>query len=109
MAITRSGRGRPFPADNQSYPASRGRGRGRVLTRHRSPSQPKNPTPNQHRQEEEEEEESVESLIESLQKESLVALVMEAISNDPHLIERVCHLAEVDPAQREIFVSQFGR
>ncbi|CAL5437727.1 unnamed protein product [Camellia sinensis] len=120
MAITRSGRGRPFPVDNQPYPASRGRGRGRccgrVLIRHRSPSLPLNPTPNQHRQEEEElvrnqlvpeeqesimEEEvkSVESLIESLQKEYLVALVMEAISNDTHLIERVRNLAEVDPAQ----------
>ncbi|GMQ06762.1 hypothetical protein CsSME_00051216 [Camellia sinensis var. sinensis] len=104
----------------------RGRGRGRVLIRHRSPSLPLNPTRNQHRQEEEElvrnqlvpelqesieeeEEESVDSLIESLQKESLVALVMEAISIDPPLIERVRNLAEVDPAQREIFVSQFGR
>ncbi|GMQ06778.1 hypothetical protein CsSME_00051229 [Camellia sinensis var. sinensis] len=134
MAITRSGRGRSFPVDNQPYPATtgrgrlrgRGRGRGRVLIRHRSPSLPLNPTRNQHRQEEEEpvrnqlvpelqesiaeeEEESVDSLIESLQKESLVALVMEAISIDPHLIERVRNLAEVDPAQREIFVSQFGR
>ncbi|KAI7989328.1 hypothetical protein LOK49_LG13G00975 [Camellia lanceoleosa] len=130
-AITRSGRGHPFPVDNQSYPASRGRGCGcgcgRVLIRHRSPSLPLNPTPNQHRQEEEEElvqnqlvpeeqesimeeeVESVESLIESLQKEYLVALVMEAISNDTHLIERVRNLAEVDPAQREIFVSHFGR
>ncbi|CAL5443348.1 unnamed protein product [Camellia sinensis] len=127
MAITRSGRGRPFPVDNQPYPATsgRGRGRGRVLIRHRSPSLPLNPTPNQHRQEEEEElvrnqlvpeeqesiveeEESVESLIEGLQKESLVALVMEAISIDPYLIERVRSLAEVDPAQREIFVSYFG-
>ncbi|XP_028055678.1 UBP1-associated proteins 1A-like [Camellia sinensis] len=34
---------------------------------------------------------------------------MEAISIDPPLIERVRNLAEVDPAQREIFVSQFGR
>ncbi|CAL5360820.1 unnamed protein product [Camellia sinensis] len=110
MAITRSGRGRPFPVDNQPYPATSGRGRGRgrcrgrVLIRHRSPSLPLNPTPNQHRQEEEElvrnqlvpeeqesiveeeEEESVESLIEGLQKESLVSLVMEAISIDPHLV-----------------------
>ncbi|KAF5935081.1 hypothetical protein HYC85_026210 [Camellia sinensis] len=123
MAITRSGRGRSFPVDNQPYPATSGR--GRVLIRHRSPSLPLNPTRNQHRQEEEElvrnqlvpvlqesiaeEEESVDSPIESLQKESLVALVMEAISIDPHLIERVRNLAEVDPAQREIFVSQFGR
>ncbi|GMQ05475.1 hypothetical protein CsSME_00050488 [Camellia sinensis var. sinensis] len=131
MAITRSGRGRPVPVDNQPSPATRGRGRGRK--RHRSPSLPSNPTPNQHRQEEQEEEEqqqqlvrnqsvaeeqqesiveeeeSVESLIEGLQKESLVALVMEAISNDPHMIERVRNLAEVDPAQREMFVSQYGR
>ncbi|KAI7988982.1 UBP1-associated protein 2A [Camellia lanceoleosa] len=104
MAIMRSGRGRPFPVDNQPYPTTSGRGRG-----HEEEELVRNPlVPEEQESAVEEEEEFVESLIEGLQKESLVALVMEAISIDPHLIEWVRSLAEVDPAQREISVSYFG-